>query len=89
MANKIGDILLLFACLFFIVLYNSLYFNVIFLCVDYYLNYINEIHNMLISSNFKGYFLSYNNEITYIFLDNNYININSYLNMNLYSFIST
>ena len=89
MANKIGDILLLFACLFLYFMYNSLYFNVIFLCFDYTLDYINIIYNNILNYNTNGYLLFYKNDLFYVLFNNKYISINDYNNYNTIVFLST
>ena len=89
MANKIGDILLLFSCLFCCFLYNSLYFNVIFLTSYYSLNSINNTYKNLIDYNLEGFFLSDENSLIYIFFENTFLNINNYINYNIFIFVST
>lgn len=66
MANKVGDILLLFVCLYSLVIYNSLYFNIIFtISKDYFIN-IN--YNDLFFSN-TGHIIEKCNHIDYLVID--------------------
>lgn len=69
MANKIGDILLLFVCLYSLILYNSTSFNIIFsIPKDYYIhmNYNNFFYT--------GHVIEKFNNIDYLLSD--LININ-------------
>lgn len=87
MANKIGDILLLFSCVFLIILYNSLCFNNIFLCVDNHLTDLYYNHSFLYSEN--GYFLTSQYNIHYVLYEYFNINLNNFNNIHLISFSST
>lgn len=86
MANKIGDILLLFSCLFLVILYNSLYFNSIFLSSNY--NLINNIYTSLCDMSHYGYLLLYNDKIEYLLYNYFFLNINDFINLNLCFFTS-
>lgn len=71
MANKIGDILLLFVCLYSLIVYNSIYFNIIFsISKDYYINM--NYNDILIDH--TGHVLEKFNHIDYLITD--LININ-------------
>jgi len=89
MANKVGDILLLCTCLLLYFYYNSLYFNVIFLCSDHTSNYIQLVYNNISDIDTKGYLITYNNSIIYILINKVIININNYTNYNIYFITST
>ena len=89
-ANKTGDVLLLFSCLFMAILYNSLYWNSIFLSFN------DNIISILSLSQYEytdlGYFITMNNNITYIlhnFIYNNNINyfINNYIVLSISTII--
>jgi len=63
MANKIGDILLLFSCLYLLMIYNSLYFNVIFSSTNESFSHIYSIYN----NNSSGHFIANHGKMEYIF----------------------
>ena len=84
MANKVGDILLLFSCLFLIMLYNSLYFYNIFLVTTT----SPLLYDNLLFYNVHGYILS-NNNVNFLLFNNYFININDFFNYNLIFFTST
>ena len=90
MANKIGDILLLFSCLFLLFKYNSLSFNNIFFLSN--LNIISILSLSQYEYTDLGYFITMNNNITYIlhnFIYNNNINyfINNYIVLSISTII--
>ena len=87
MANKTGDILLLFSCLFLVIIYKSLYFNNIFLSANF--NLAENIYDYLCNYDSKGYFLVYKKNLIYILYDSLFFNINDYLNYNVIFFTST
>ena len=85
MANKLGDSLLLFSCLFFLYVYNSMYFSTIFLCEQYtHYRWIN-----IIIENTNVFHVNSNGSIYYFVLKNDIINVNEMLNYNTFFFVST
>lgn len=88
MANKVGDIFLLFSCLFICFIYNSVYFNTVFLLSNYSSTYLINLYENILSYSTKGYLIYYNDSLSYLLFNNNIININDYLNLNLISFTS-
>ena len=87
MANKLGDSLLLFSCLFLIYIYNSMYFNTIFSCESFTLYKWNEIINIVSNTNVLN--IKENKYTFYFLLYNDIININDILNYNTFVFFST
>ena len=77
MANKIGDVLLLFACLYILINYNSLYFNTIFSSLNSY--FINLGSNDFYSH--TGHFIVNYNKIDYIITTTSSTNINDFINL--------
>ena len=63
MANKIGDIFLLFSCLSICFVYNSVYFNTVFLLSDNSSTYLISLYENILNYNIKGYLLYYNEYI--------------------------
>jgi len=89
MANKIGDILLLFSCLFLLFKYNSLSFNNIFFLSNFISNQYYFDSNFFQNSLSINY-LELNNSVEYLFYNNNqYINLNSIKHLNTVFFTST
>lgn len=83
MANKLGDIFLLFASLYIFSIYNTFFFNVLFSCNNYAYNNVNNLINMFVNYNTNGYIID-NDSNFYILLNNNifYYNLfNSNLNL--------
>lgn len=90
MANKTGDILLLFSCLHLLFICNSVYFNTVFLYCESTLNYTVDLYNNIINYNITGYLLVYKENLVYFLFSNNIVvNINDYINYNIIFFTST
>lgn len=90
MANKTGDVLLLFSCLYLVFFYNSLYFNVIFSLCDHNLSYVIDLYKSSFNYTEGGYVLLCNREtLIYILLNKNFFSISQYINNNLLIFSNT